>query len=106
MVTFASIARFVICDDLVASGHINELDICSERRFTTAVLRLKGKASTAMQADIADDVLFMRAIEYESDDKLEDAVQAAVHWAQDTVTKRSQNFNRKYEWRNRQNVLR
>ena len=106
MVTFASIARFVICDDLVPSGHINELDICSERRFTTTILRLNGRAATAMQADIADNVSFMKAIEYDSDDFLEEAVREAVEWAQETVTLRSRNFNRKYEWRSSQNVLR
>lgn len=105
MVTFSSIARFVICDDLVPSGHINELEICSERRFTTAILRLKGRPSTAMQTDIADGVSFMRAVEYECSDDLEDAVAEAVKWAQNVVRARSYNFNRKYSWRSPQNIL-
>jgi hypothetical protein len=106
MVTFASIARFLICDDLVPSGHINELEICSERRFTTAMLRLKGRPSTAMQADIADGVSFMRAVEYESDDDLENAIDEGVRWAQEIVRTRSYNFNRKYSWRSPQKILR
>jgi hypothetical protein len=106
VVTFASIARFVICDDIAASGHINELDICSERRFTTAILRRGGKGATLMQADIADDVSFMRAIDYQNDEDLEDAVRKGVLWAQETVVTRAQNFNRRYQWRSGQNVLR
>ena len=106
MVTFASIARFLICDDLVPSGHINELEICSERRFTTAILRLKGRPSTAMQADIADGVSFMRSVEYDSDNDLETAVAEGVKWAQEVVQIRSYNFNRKYSWRSPQKILR
>jgi hypothetical protein len=106
MVTFASIARFIICDDLVPSGHIDELAICSERRFTTAILRVKGKPATAMQADIADDVSFMKAVEYDSDEELEVAVDQAVSWAQEIVKARSHNFNRKYTWRSPEKILR
>jgi hypothetical protein len=106
MVTFASIARFVICDDSTASGHINELDICSERRFTTAILRPKGRGATVMQADIADDVWFMRVIDYDGPDDFEAAVRRSVSWALGTVLLRSYNFNRRYQWRSGQNVLR
>lgn len=106
MVTYASISRFVIDDDLAPSGHIKELEVCSAQRFTTAILRLKGRPSTAMQADIADDVTFMKAFEYESDADLEKTVGCAARWAEQVVVARSANFNRKYTWRNPYNILR
>jgi hypothetical protein len=43
MVTYASISRFVIIDDLVASGHNVELEICHQRKFVTAILRNEGR---------------------------------------------------------------
>ena len=107
MVTFASISRFVIVDDLVPSGHIDELGICRERKFITAVLRQKGKPATAVQADIADEVTFLKQIDYESEEDLSQAVVEAVSWANRAVLNRAATLNRKYNtWRTPEKLMR
>jgi hypothetical protein len=100
MVTYASICRFVVVDDLVPSGHISELEICAQRRFVTAILRLQGKASNAMQADMSDDLPLMGEFSYEGDVELEAKVAEAAKWADTTVTERAMKLNRRYgAWR-------
>jgi len=100
MVTYASICRFVIIDDLVASGHNVELEICHQRKFVTAVLRAKGAASTAMQDDITDEVTFISSFDYDTDDNFESAIFQAAKWADEFVAKRAARLNRKYgSWR-------
>lgn len=106
MVTYASICRFVIVDDLVPSGHINELGICSERKFVTAILRKGGRASTAMQADIADEIQFMREFSYMEDTDFEARILDAAKWADETVNSRARRLNRKYsEWRGPDKIM-
>lgn len=99
LITLASMSRFVLADDHLASGHISELEICSERRFTTAILRQQGRQSTFMQADIADSVQFMKVFEYEGDLPSESIVRQAVLWANNTVQSRAESLNRKFNWR-------
>jgi len=100
MVTYASICRFVIADDFLPSGHIEELSICSERRFVTAILRSNGRASTTMQASITDDVSFMREFSYALDAQLETTVLEAARWAHQSVTERAIMLNHKFSsWR-------
>jgi|GEM_PF-2732922 len=107
MVTYASICRFVIVDDLVPSGHINELGICHERKFITAILREKGKPATAMQADIASDVSFIKQVDYASEGDLDDAVRQAVDWANKAVLDRASTLNRLYsDWRSPEKIMR
>lgn len=104
MVLFASIARFVLCDDSAPSGHIEELRICSEMRFTTAILRSEGRASTAMQADLSMSVDYMHVFEF-SGSELEDTAIAALGWAEEKVRERAAAFNRLYGWRSPEKVL-
>lgn len=96
LVTFASICRFVIADDPAPSSHIDELRICRELSFVTAVLRFKGRASAATQADITHEVSFMQSFSYTADDELERAVGDAARWADETVTERAMRLNRTY----------
>ncbi|HYD16643.1 MAG TPA: hypothetical protein VEB03_01425 [Candidatus Nanoarchaeia archaeon] len=98
-VTFASIARFVVVDDSAPAGHIAELEICSERRFTTVLLRPNGKGSTFVQADIADDVHFIKVFEYSDPSRIGEVLGTALDWAEAVVTQRAENLNRKYNWR-------
>jgi hypothetical protein len=106
MVTYASICRFVIVDDFLPSGHISELGICHERKFITAVLRCKGRASTAMQADIADEVGFIKSFVYENSDTFKDAVATAGSWANAAVEERAKKLNREYsDWRSPERIM-
>lgn len=104
MVLFASIARFVLCDDIAPSGHIEELRICSEMKFTTAILRGGGRASTAMQACISLNVDYMRVFEFEMSAFEETAV-TALGWAEEKVRERAAAFNRLYDWRSPEKML-
>lgn len=106
MVTYASICRFVMVDDLLPSGHINELGICHERKFVTAVLRLGGRASTAMQADIGQGVDYIKVFDYESEGDFEKVVSAASAWANSEVEERSKELNRMYSsWRSPERIM-
>lgn len=106
MVTYASISRFVIVDDLAPSGHITELSVCHDLKFITAVLRERGRPSTAMQADIGDEVSFIKEFNYAEEIDLEQAVTAAVTWAGEAVTERAKSLNRKYSgWRSPTKIM-
>jgi hypothetical protein len=106
MVAYASICRFVIVDDFVPSGHINELGICHERKFVTGVLRSSGRPATMMQADLADEVSFIREFGYPLDEQLESAVVEAAKWADEAMKERSKTLNRKYSgWRDPQKMM-
>jgi hypothetical protein len=106
MVTYASICRFVIVDDFLPSGHINELGICHERKFITAILRLKGRASTAMQSDISEEVGFIKSFVYELSDAFEKAVDLAAQWANTAVEERAKKLNREYSsWRSPERIM-
>ena len=96
---FASIAGFVICDNTVPSGEIDELKICSNNRFVTAILEEKGRSATWMQKDYPYDFLFMKTFTYATPEEIGIAVDKAVAWAQKTVPKREKYFDRLYAWR-------
>jgi hypothetical protein len=101
MVAYSTMCRFNLVDDLAPSGHIKELAICHELKFVTAVLRLKGLAATAMQADVADEVSYIQEFSYDDDAELETVVNSAASWANEAVTSRAHDLNRKYsQWRN------
>lgn len=106
MVTYASICKFVIVDDVAPSGHIKELDICHDLKFISAILRPHGRASTAMQADVADEVSFLKQFSYEDDVDLVRVIREASSWANDAVAERARNLNRKYSsWRSPTKIM-
>jgi hypothetical protein len=100
MVTYAAFCRFVIVDDAAPSGHIKELDICHDLKFISAVLRFQGRPATAMQADIGDEVSFIKVFSYKDEDSLEQTIVEAATWAGGAVIERAKSLNRKYSaWR-------
>lgn len=106
MALFGSICRFVVVDDLVASGHNVELEICHERKFVTAILRQHAAASTAMQDDITEEVTFIRGFDYGADSEIENTVIKAAEWADEFVKRRARRLNRKYsQWRGPNKVM-
>ncbi len=104
-VAYASMCRFVLVDDFAPSGHIDELRVCQNLKFVTALLRLKGRASTAMQADIADEVSYIHEFSYEEEAELESVVAQAAKWANEAVTTRAHALNRMYEWRSPEKIM-
>jgi hypothetical protein len=106
MVTYAAFCRFVIVDDIAPSGHIKELDICHDLKFISAVLRMRGRPATAVQADIGDEVSFIKEFSYSDDASLEQAITDAATWASGIVKERTKNLNRKYSaWRSPTQIM-
>jgi predicted aspartyl protease len=95
----ASLCRFVICDNTVASGHIDELKICANNRFVTAILQEHGRGATWMQSDYCVDYSFMKTFYYPSSKELEVVVDTAVEWAERKIKERRSKFNAIYGWR-------
>jgi hypothetical protein len=90
----------VIVDDIAPSGHIKELEICQDLKFISAVLRMQGRPATAMQADVADEVSFIKEFTYEDDASLDQAIIDAATRTSGAVVERAKSLNRKYSaWR-------
>ena len=66
----ASLSRFVICENSVISGHVDELKICAANRFVTAILQQEGMGATWMQADYPLDFSYTAYRNGEKEDKL------------------------------------
>lgn len=94
-VTYASICRFVILDDIAPSGHLTEFSICQERKFVTALLRQDGRPSSAMIADADHETTYIREFRYHASGYVEAARSAAL-WANEEVRKRAHRLNRLY----------
>jgi hypothetical protein len=101
MLMFGSLARFIVCDESAASGHLIELKACSDIGFVTAILRNQGKPVTFMNSDIASERTYLRIFAYENDSDLPVVVKESVQWADSKVGERSNYYNEKYPWRNR-----
>lgn len=95
----ASLCRFVICENSVASGHIDELKICANNRFVTAIVQQEGMGATWMQADYSKDFAFIKTFTYRDVKSIDSCVRQAVDWAEDKVEDRRQFFNNLYNWR-------
>lgn len=95
----ASLCRFVICENTVASGHIDELKICANNRFVTAILQEEGRGATWMQSDYNVDYSFMKTFYYPSLKEINPVVDAAIEWAEQKIDERRLRFNDLYKWR-------
>lgn len=96
-----SLARFVVCDEIVASGHLIELKACADIGFVTAILRNEGKPVTWMNSDIAAERTYMKIFSYCDNQPLREQVREAVRWCQQKVTERADFYNQHYPWRNK-----
>jgi hypothetical protein len=101
MLMFGSLARFIICDESAASGHLIELKACSDIGFVTAILRNQGKPVTWMNSDIAAERTYLKIFSYEDDSDMTVLVKEAVGWADKKVGERSNYYNEQYPWRNK-----
>jgi len=100
VVMFASLCRFVLCEDSEPGGQIDELKICATNRFVTAILREKSKRGTFMQEDYPVDYAFINIFEYDSLDEIVPTLEEAITWCEAKVKERQEHFNEKYPWRN------
>ncbi len=95
----ASLTRFIICENSVASGHIDELKICASNRFVTAILQQEGMGATWMQADYPLDYSFMKTFKYSNLAGIKSAIDASVEWAETKQEERRNFLNALYHWR-------
>jgi len=95
----ASLSRFIICDNSFPSGHIDELKICAQNRFTTAVIQEKDKGATWMQSDYSVDYKFFETFTYRDINDINKTVDKVVEWAERTLERRKDYFNQHYQWR-------
>lgn len=98
MILFASITKFVICENSYFSGHIDELNICARNRLVTVVVHEKGKYTTWMQSCYPIDFSFIKKIQYTQKTFQRDIVKA-VKIAEKLVNERTKALNREYKYR-------
>jgi hypothetical protein len=101
MLMFGSLARFIICDESAASGHLIELKACADIGFVTAILRNRGEPVTWMNSDIAAERTYLKIFSYEDDSDMSVVVRESVQWADAKVGERSNYYNEQYPWRNK-----
>lgn len=101
MLMFGALARFIVCDEPVASGHLIELKACADIGFVTAILRAQGKPVTWMNSDIAEERTYLKIFPYENDSEMSILLKEAVEWAEAKVSDRSSYYNEQYPWRNK-----
>jgi len=110
MLVLGALARFVIAEDSRPSGHIDEVKICAINEFITTTLREAGTGSTWMQAHYPTMYSFMNRFCYEGAKghvgdslcshiypSLEEAVHAAVKWAEDRISEQERAFKDMYK---------
>jgi len=95
----ASLCRFIICENTVPSGHIDELKICAFNRFVTAIIQERGKGATWMQSDYSIDYSFMKTFHYSNLKEIDSIVDNASEWAEKKIKERRAAFNKLYKWR-------
>ena len=99
MTTFGSLSRFVICENSIPSGHIDELKICASNRFTTIIIQEAGKGGTYMQADYSIDYTFIKQFNYNSVSDLPNIIKTGVDWAESNIEDKTIKLNDLYPWR-------
>ena len=93
-------SRFVLVEDSIAAGQIDELSLIARSRITVAVLREHGKGGTWMQSDYDLDFpvkYFNYYVNVPTD--LYQAVSKAVEWADERNRNRSKLLGERYPWR-------
>jgi hypothetical protein len=106
VITLMSLARFVICDDIIPAGQNSELEITKWLQPVVAILRKDGRPTTMMQASIDSGVTTRKVFGYMSEDEWPNLIGRVVNWANGEVEKQTAELNRVLYWRRGQNVLR
>lgn len=97
--TFANIAKFIIIENSIPSGHLIELKICEQGKWTTAILQEKGKSSSYLTAHIDFQANFIEKFDYSTVDTICDTVKEAANWAEKYNQKKIIHLNNIYPWR-------
>ncbi|MBZ5609489.1 MAG: hypothetical protein LAP38_14605 [Acidobacteriia bacterium] len=92
------LARFVIIDDSSASGHLSEIQIAQQNRWTTVLLRARGMHSSWMTAGLS---FTSNVISEQEFDPLAPhiGVEKAVAWAESQINDLDRKYKKLYPWR-------
>lgn len=82
--TYASAARFMVVFDFSPSGHLNEIELLKSLGRPMAIIGSPGAGSTFMLAGI-ERISFIRRFEVVGGVTLEQALVAAIDWAEETI---------------------
>lgn len=97
--TLANLAKFIIIENSFASGHLIELKICEQGKWTTALLQEKGKGASYMTAVIDFQTNYIKEFDYSTVDQICDKIKEAVNWAEEFNQKKKNHLNKIYPWR-------
>lgn len=100
LLRIAMSTRFIIVEDSIAAGQIDELSILARSRAIVAILREHGRGGTWMQSDYDLDFpvqYFGYSVDIPND--LYRSVTRAVDWADSKLRNRRQLLDSRYPWR-------
>lgn len=97
--TLANMAGFIIVENSFPSGHLTELKICEQIKWTTAILQEKEKGASYMVAGVDFQMNFIKKFEYSTINQMCDIIKEAVNWAEDFNQKKINHLNKIYPWR-------
>ncbi len=91
-------ARFIVIDDSLPSGHLIEVEICRRHDWVTVLLRAGGHGASWMTAGASttSNVILERG--YTPSDPAA-AITEATTWAEETLERLERDFNSIYPWR-------
>jgi Leucine-rich repeat (LRR) protein len=102
--TLANLAKFIIIENSFASGHLTELKICEQGKWTTALLQEEGKGASYMTAAIDFQTNYIKEFDYNTVEQICDTIKEAVNWAEDFNRKKINHLNKIYPWRKNKEV--
>jgi len=100
MSLFGHLAKFVICENSIPSGHIDELNICTRNRLVTVILQKESiiGGATWMQACYPIDFAFVKKFFYNTN-SFNTVIDKAVKMAESLVAKKKRALNKEYKYR-------
>ncbi|MFB5759151.1 hypothetical protein [Paenibacillus medicaginis] len=98
MLAYAAIARFIVIEKSVPSGHIDEAHICAINRLVGIWLREEGMGDTWMQGDYEVSYHHIKGFTYNKDN-LGSIIENGVTWAEEYLKGKEQQLNRIYPFR-------
>jgi hypothetical protein len=98
VVILGGLARFVIIDDSSPSGHLSEIQIAQQNRWTTVLLRARGMHSSWMTAGLS---ITSNVINEQEFDPIAPCtgVEKAVTWAESQIRDLDRRYKKLYPWR-------
>jgi len=93
-----SVVRFIIIENSIPSGHLNEIDICKDNNWVTIILRNELSHSSAMtlSAEHYSKVIIDKKY---TDKNIEKVLEETLNWAEKKLIELKKEFDDLYPWR-------